>query len=158
MNFFARTTASVAVTFLVSGTLARADELDVDKAAIRAQLLSYQHALNTSDIDAVPPLYTPDGIFMAPFSPSAIGSAATRKAYEAVFKAIKFDVKFNVAELVEMSPEWAFARTNSAGVSTSPVTGKRSTEANQELFIFRKVDGTWKIARYSFSPIDPPQH
>jgi hypothetical protein len=30
-------------------------------------------------------------------------------------------------------------------------------EANQELFLFQKVDGTWKIARYSFSTVLPAQ-
>ena len=32
-----------------------------------------------------------------------------------------------------------------------------AAEANQELFIFRKDDdGAWRIARYSFSPTNPP--
>jgi ketosteroid isomerase-like protein len=32
-----------------------------------------------------------------------------------------------------------------------------TSEANQELFIFRKDDdGVWRIARYSFSPTNPP--
>jgi hypothetical protein len=32
-----------------------------------------------------------------------------------------------------------------------------TAEANQELFIFQKgEDGAWRIARYSFSPINPP--
>jgi ketosteroid isomerase-like protein len=38
-------------------------------------------------------------------------------------------------------------------------TGTRSAEANQELFIFSKDgDGSWKIARYSFSTTNPPRH
>jgi ketosteroid isomerase-like protein len=36
-------------------------------------------------------------------------------------------------------------------------TGKTAAEANQELFIFKKSeDGEWRIARYSFSPTNPP--
>jgi ketosteroid isomerase-like protein len=81
-----------------------------------------------------------------------------RRAYDAG-KAITLHVKFNIAELVEMSPEWAFVRTNSAGTITVNATGAKSAEANQELFIFRKgTDGMWRIARYSFSTTNPPPH
>ncbi len=74
-----------------------------------------------------------------------------------MFTAIKLSVKFNVAEVVEIAPNWAFARTNSAGTVTVHATGAKSAEANQELFIYKKVtDGSWKIARYSFSTTNPP--
>jgi ketosteroid isomerase-like protein len=81
-----------------------------------------------------------------------------RRAYDAVFEAIKLTVTFKVAEIVEMGPDWAFARTNSAGTVEVHATGTSGAEANQELFIFRKdKDGSWKIARYSFSTTNPPQ-
>ena len=104
-------------------------------------------------------LYAEDGVFMPPYSPSAVGSEALRKAYDAVFRAITLNVKFTIAEIVELAPEWAFARTNSAGTTLDHATGNKSAEANQELFIFRKDrDGSWKIARYSFSSTNPPRH
>ena len=104
-------------------------------------------------------LYADDAVFMPPYSQSAIGAAAVRQAYEAVFKAIKLSVKFSVAEVVELAPNWAFARTNSAGTTMIIATGAKSAEANQELFIFGKSgDGSWKIARYSFSSTNPPPH
>jgi uncharacterized protein (TIGR02246 family) len=126
---------------------------------IAALLAKYNDALNASSTDAVMPLYSEDGVFMPPYSPSAIGSEAVRKAYDAVFKAITLDVKFSIAEIVELPPGWAFARTNSAGTTLDHATGTRSAEANQELFLFSKDDhGSWKIARYSFSPTNPPRH
>ena len=74
-----------------------------------------------------------------------------------MFKAIKLNLKFTVAEVVQVAPNWAFARTNSAGTVTVNATGAKSAEANQELFIFKKgTDGAWKIARYSFSTTNPP--
>jgi len=67
-------------------------------------------------------------------------------------------VKFTIAEIVELAHDWAFARTNSAGTTLDHATGTTSAEGNQELFIFRKgSDGFWKIARYSFSPTNPPK-
>ena len=126
---------------------------------VTALLAKYNEALNASSTDAVMPLYAEDGVFMPPYSQSAVGAAAVRKAYDAVFKAIALDVKFTIAEIVEVGPGWAFARTNSAGTTTDHATGRKCSEGNQELFIFRKdQDGAWKIARYSFSPTNPPTH
>jgi uncharacterized protein (TIGR02246 family) len=127
-----------------------------DEAAVRSVLSSYQDALNASNTEAVMPLYTEDGVFMPPNNPSAVGKAAVRQAYGAVFKAITLKVKFTVAELVMMSPEWAFVRTNSAGTNKINATGAVGAEGNQELFIFKKgTDGQWRIARYSFSTTNP---
>jgi len=125
--------------------------------AVTTLLRKYNEALNASSTDAVMPLYAEDGVFMPPFNESAVGSAAVRKAYDAVFKAIALNVKFTIAEIVEMAQDWAFARTNSAGTTTDHATGTKSAEGNQKLFIFKKDrDGAWKIARYSFSPTSSP--
>jgi uncharacterized protein (TIGR02246 family) len=133
--------------------------MSTTQEAVIALLAKYNDALNASSTDAVMPLYAEDGVFMPPYSPSAVGSGALRKAYDAVFRAITLNVKFTIAEIVELAPEWAFARTNSAGTTLDHATGNSSAEANQELFIFTKDrDGSWKIARYSFSSTNPPRH
>ena len=124
-----------------------------DKVAITSVLSAYETALNASDIEAIRRLYTEDVVLMRPFRPSVVGKAAVRQPSAA--GARKLNIKFTIAEIVEMTPDWAFARTNSAG-TTLNATGATSPEANQELFIFRKdTDGAWKIARYSFSPTIP---
>jgi uncharacterized protein (TIGR02246 family) len=131
--------------------------MNANEEAVASVLANYQDALNASNTDAVMRLYSDDGVFMPPYSQSAIGAAAVRQAYDAVFKAIKLSVKFNIAEVIEIAPDWVFARTNSAGTTTINATGSKSAEANQELFIFKKgTDGRWKIARYSFSSTNPP--
>ena len=131
--------------------------MNPDEQAIATVLATYQEALNASSAEAVMKLYAPDGIFMAQNSPSRIGTAAVRAAYDAVFSAITLSVAFNVAEVQQLAPDWAFARTNSAGHVTIHATGERSAEANQELFLFHKLDGVWKIARYCFSTTNPPR-
>ena len=130
-----------------------------DEKAIRGVMASYNAALNGGSWKAVAPLYAEDGVFMPPYSQSAVGKNAVRNAYDAVFAELKFDVKFTIAELVVMAPNWAYARTNSAGTTGHASTGKTTAEANQELFIFKKgEDGQWRIARYSFSPTNPPSN
>lgn len=131
--------------------------MNANEQAVAAALSKYEEALNQSDTNAVMKLYAPDGVFMAQNFPSSVGADAVRKAYDVVFKAIKLTVKFNVAEIVEVAPNWAFARTNSAGTVKIHATGQTSAEANQELFVFQKIGGAWKIARYCFSTTNPPR-
>jgi uncharacterized protein (TIGR02246 family) len=131
--------------------------MNANEQAVAAVLSQYQDALNQSDTDAVMKLYAPDGVFMPQNSPSNVGAGEVRRAYDAVFKAIKLTVQFNVAEVVEMAPNWVFARTNSAGTVKFHATGAGGPEANQELFLFQKIGGAWKIARYCFSTTNPPR-
>ena len=127
-----------------------------NETAIRNVMSSYESALNASNTEAAMPLYAEDGVFMAPNNQSAVGKASVRQAYDAVFKAITLKVKFTIVELVVMSTQWAFARTNSTGTQKINSTGATSHEANQELFIFKKGgDGQWRIARYGFSTTNP---
>ena len=133
------------------------DDVAEDEAAIREVMASYNDALNGGKTAGVMPLYADDGVFMPPYSQSAVGKAAVKTAYDAVFGELKFHVKFTIAELVVMAPRWAYVRTNSAGTTDHHSTGRTTAEANQELFIFRKGDdGKWRIACYSFSPTNPP--
>jgi len=74
-----------------------------------------------------------------------------------VFRTITLTVKFAIAEIKQVGPDWAFARTSSAGTVKVNATGQSSPEANQELFVFQKVGGDWKIARYCFSSTNPPR-
>jgi uncharacterized protein (TIGR02246 family) len=132
--------------------------MNANEKAVAEVLAKYQDALNQSDTDAVMKLYASDGVFMPQNSPSSVGADEVRRTYDAVFKTIKLTVKFNVAEVVEMAPNWVFARTNSTGTVKVHATGTGGPEANQELFLFQKIDGAWKIARYCFSTTNPPRH
>ena len=76
---------------------------------------------------------------------------------DAVFGSITLAVKFEVAEIKQIAPDWAIARTNSAGTVKVNATGQGGPEANQELFAFQKISDAWKIARYCFSTTNPPR-
>lgn len=131
--------------------------MNANEEAITAVLAKYQDALNQSSTEAVMELYAPDGVFMPQHFPSSIGADAVRKAYQGVFAAIALSVTFTIAEVRQIAPDWAIARTNSAGTVKVNATGGGGPEANQELFVFQKIDDTWKIARYCFSTTNPPR-
>jgi uncharacterized protein (TIGR02246 family) len=128
-----------------------------DETAVASVLKQYETALNASSTDACLKLYAPDGVFMPQHSPSSVGIDAVRRAYDAVFAAITLKVVFNVAEVRQLASDWVMARTNSVGTTTVHATGQTSPEANQELFLFQKLQNTWKIARYCFSTTNPPK-
>src|SRR5260370_35432014 len=101
-------------------------------------------------------LYATDGVFMPQHFPSSVGADAVREAYHGVFEAITLKVKFVIAEVHQIAPDWAIARTNSAGTVTVKAAGGGGPEANQDLFVFQKIDGGWKIERCSLPTTNPP--
>ena len=129
--------------------------MNSDEAAVADVMVKYQDALNRSDTDAVMKLYAFDGVFMPQNSASSVGADAFRKAYDGVFDSMTVSVEFDVAEVRQVAPEWSLVRTNSAGTVKVEASGEGGPEANGELFVFQKVDGSWKIARYCFSTTSP---
>jgi uncharacterized protein (TIGR02246 family) len=127
-----------------------------EQAQIEQLLNKYEQALNTSDVNGAVQLYTDDGVFMAPENAAAVGANAVREAYVGVFQAIALKLKFQIAETKLLSPEWAMLRTSSSGVVKILANGAEVPGSNQELFLLRKTNGQWKIARYSFSSVLRP--
>lgn len=125
-----------------------------DIEAIAGILHDYQDALNSASTEDAVRLYAQDGVCMPQHARSIVGIDNIRKAYDGFFSMTKFNVRFDIKEIVPVAPDWAFARTNSAG--TTDVEGRGiGNEANQELFVFQKTGGEWKIARYCFSTTSP---
>jgi uncharacterized protein (TIGR02246 family) len=117
---------------------------------------AYEKALNTSNTEAALALYGREPMFMPEYSQALSGRDAVKAGYDYVFENLRLHVKFTIHEIVEMGGDLAYVRTTSAGetdVLPKKVTKK---EGNNELFIFRKEDGKWKIHRYLFASTNPP--
>jgi len=124
------------------------------KQLIENLLGEYEKSLNTSDAKLAQSLYTKDGIFMPTEAPSGIGSEGILKSYEYVFSQIQLNIEFFIEE-IQVEGDMAFAVTSSKGTTLIHATGDTVPEANRELFVFEKVDGNWKIARYMFNKTEP---
>jgi ketosteroid isomerase-like protein len=118
-------------------------------------LKAYEKALNTSDTNAAMALYGSEPIFMAQNAPAFVGRDAVQRSYQHIFETIKLNVVFTIHEIVEMG-DLAYARTTSAGQQEVLAAHTKSKEANNELFIFRREEGQWKIHRYLFATSNPP--
>lgn len=123
---------------------------DSSTEAVSALILRYAAELNRSATSAIVPLYTTDGIFMPAGAPTATGPAQLQGAYDAVFVAIRLSIEFTIDE-IEVSGDLAFARTTSRGQVTILATGASQPEENRELFILRRGNDRWLIARYLFN-------
>ncbi|CTQ56124.1 SnoaL-like domain protein [Roseibium album] len=149
--------AAAILTQVITST-AVAAAASTDKASILAVLTAYETALNEADTNAIMALYADDGVFMPQHSKPNVGSEAVRMAYEGVFKTIALNIDFTIDETLQVSPDWAIARTQSSGIVTLNATGEQFPEANQELFVLqRQANKEWKIARYVFTTTNLPR-
>ncbi|WP_149763593.1 YybH family protein [Neomesorhizobium albiziae] len=122
--------------------------------SIESSIKAYETALNGNDIDTILGLYGNDPIFMPQHAPALVGRNAVRAGYEQVFASIKLDIVFTIHE-VETAGDWAWVRTSSAGRTRILAAGVEIEEGNNELFVFRRENGVWKIHRYLFSTNRP---
>jgi len=123
---------------------------DINTTDIQGVIAKYESALNASDADDVLKLYSNNPTFMPQHAPAQVGRAAVKKAYDNVFNTIKLDIKFSVHE-AEVLGDTAWVRTSSAGKTKILADNVVVNEGNNELFIFKKENGDWKIHQYLFS-------
>lgn len=121
---------------------------------IQSILQSYETALNANDIDAILDLYGEAPVFIPQHAPALAGREAVRAGYQQVFASIKLQIRFDIHE-VEVIGDWAWARTSSAGRTRLLAEDVEIAEGNNELFVFRREHGHWKIHRYLFATNQP---
>lgn len=120
-------------------------------------MANYGKLLNQSDVENIIKLYASDGVLMEQYSSSSVGIAKIQKAYQATFKMFTLNVVYKTDEIKQIALDWIFARSRSTGTVKMNATGKNGPPiANQELWIFQKINGLWKIARYCFTTTKPP--
>ncbi len=122
---------------------------------IKEVINRYEQALNASSTDEAMKLYGENPVFMPQHSTALVGREAVRAGYDHVFRTIQLNIKFTVYEIEEFG-ELAFVRTSSAGTTRIIANNATVKESNNELFIFRKENGEWKIHRYLFATNNPP--
>lgn len=125
-------------------------ETTTEKSAIEKLIFSYQNALNASDAGKVIELYTKNGVLMANSAPTAEGAEQVKGTYQYVFDNFSYTLQFSIIEIV-VNGNTAFARSTSKGSFVIKASEQTIPDENRELFVFEKVDGNWKIARYMYN-------
>jgi uncharacterized protein (TIGR02246 family) len=117
---------------------------------IESLIQRYETALNANDIETILSFYSRAPVFMPQNAPAMVGRDAVRGAYAHVFATIKLNIRFTTYE-IETHGDTAWARTSSAGRTRILEAGIDVEEGNNELFVFKREDGEWKIHRYLFA-------
>ncbi len=128
----------------------------VESKSIERLINTYGVHLNASDSQSILALYGKNPVFMPQHSVAQVGRDAVQRAYEYVFNNIDLNIKFTIYE-INVIGITAWARTSSIGKTKILANGKIIDEGNNELFIFKKENGQWKIHRYLFSTTTPMQ-
>lgn len=130
-------------------TTSRQDELEIQK--IESVLKLYEQALNANDVKGVMQVYGVDPVVLVPETQPSVGRESVQNTYTGLFQAVNLHLRFHVAEVKLLTSEWAFLRSTSKGTIKLNANGAQIPSSNQELFVLQKHEGSWKIARYSFS-------
>lgn len=120
------------------------------KAEIEKLIFAYRDALNASDANKVVSLYTSQGVLLANAAPTAEGAEQVKGTYQYVFDNYKYNLEFTIIEII-VNGNYAFARSTSKGSFIIKASGQTVADENRELFVFEKVNGNWKIARYMYN-------
>ncbi|MBC8742715.1 nuclear transport factor 2 family protein [Paraburkholderia sp. UCT31] len=115
----------------------------------------YESALNAKDTEAIVGLFAEDSV--AEWNDKR--TYATREqriaGYNALFKTAKFSTVF-AYDAINVYGDTAVVRTHHHVGAAVIENGKKVTDYNREVFVLRKIDGTWKIVLYTFNT-DPRQ-
>jgi uncharacterized protein (TIGR02246 family) len=131
-------------------------QIQSDKNQIEQLIEKYIDALNQSKTDMVVPLFTQDGVLMGVDAPTMEGAEQLKAFFDHGFGIIRLEPKIYIDEVV-VTEDYAFARSHSQVRVTVLQTSDSHSEQNRELFIFKKDDGEWRIARYMFNKVPSSQ-
>jgi len=153
-RFLTRRRIGLAAAAVVVAGGARAQPTADDPAQLVAVMERYAAALRTNNVEGLVALYAPDGVFIRENLPPVQGTEALRAAYRQVFATLKLDVGFQIAE-TEVAGDMAWLRTVSSGRIRTLATGAEQRESFNELVVFRRIAGTWKIRAYLYASSKP---
>jgi ketosteroid isomerase-like protein len=120
-----------------------------DQQAIRETTSALQSSFNAKDVDKILSLYTENSVFMPPNKPLLRGRGPLKGFYEGLLNGGSKDLKLTTGDVAGHGPlgyeSGSYTMTN----GEVPDRGKY-------LFIFRNMNGQWKIEYTSWSSDLPP--
>ena len=111
---------------------------------------TYQHGLNEANVDLIKRVYTDDAVVIGQPFPTATGLEAILALYRDFLSKLDFNVQFDLIEQ-ELCGELGYLRTHSHGTIVPRGQQPAGSEGNREMFIVKKIAGSWKFHRYIFN-------
>jgi uncharacterized protein (TIGR02246 family) len=140
---------------LAAGVAAIAGSAAADTVSDLQKIMDrYAAALGSGDVEALVGLYSPKGVFMREEMKAVVGQDALRAAYKEIFATLKVDLQFTIRE-AEESGDMAWLRGVSKGTVKILKTGVEAKQGYNQLVVFRKEGGAWKIRAYLYGSNRP---
>jgi len=140
---------------LAAGVAAIAGNAAADTVSDFQKIMDkYAAALKAGDVETLVGLYSPKGVFMRDEMKAVVGQDALRAAYKEVFATLKVDLQFTVRE-AEEAGDMAWLRGVSKGTVKILKTGFEAKQGYNQLVVFRREGGAWKIRAYLFGSNRP---
>ncbi|AGY57226.1 YybH family protein [Gloeobacter kilaueensis] len=116
----------------------------------KSLLQTYQRGLNEAKLDLIRSAFTDDAMVIGQAFPTTTGIEAILALYTDFFSKLDFNVQFNLLEQ-EVSGDLGYIRTHSNGTITPKGQKTADGESNREIFVLKRIQGTWKFHRYIFN-------
>mgnify|MGYP000692926221 CR=1 FL=1 len=150
MKNHSKNIACIIFLYLVTLVTGSAENIS-EENKIKTIISSYEQALNSANTEKIEGLFSKDGVLVLQGSPASVGIDDIKAFYNSLFKTLNFNLKFNIKEVVYMSPDWAFVKTTTSGTVKLLASNFKNKGDGHEFFILKKQNGDWKIDQYSGS-------
>ena len=120
-----------------------------DQQAIRDATSTLQSAFNSKDVDKILSLYTENSVFMPPNKPLLRGRGSLKGFYDGLLNAGSKDLKLTSGDVAGHGPLAYESGSYTMMNGEVPDRGKY-------LFVFRNMNGQWRIEYTSWSSDLPP--
>ena len=121
-----------------------------DEAAreVRATIDEMENAYVAGDLDRFVSFFTDDIVAMPPAAPPVVGIEDWRNLLTRIFAAADVSNMVTKSEDITVVGDWAIEWHNEAATYRRKDSGESNRVYNKGMWVFHKVDGRWKIARY----------
>jgi ketosteroid isomerase-like protein len=118
-----------------------------DVAAISELRKQFQERINAGDVTTAMTFFTDDAIYLQPGTDAVTGNAAIHALWQGTTDAVDVVINYRVTEL-EVDQDMAFLIGDVSFQGTPRSGGDTATDEGRYVWILRRGDSGWKIARY----------
>jgi uncharacterized protein (TIGR02246 family) len=108
-------------------------------------------AFLTGDLDRFMSFFADDVVVMPPGAPAVVGIEGFKNMMTEMFSRSERSDGVSISRDITVVEDWAIEWHEQATTYTSNETGKSTRQFHKGIWVFRREDGNWKIARYCWN-------
>mgnify|MGYP004000944155 CR=1 FL=1 len=112
-------------------------------------------AYEAGDLDLFTSFFTDDVVVMPPGAPAVVGIEGFRNMMAGMCSSGERSDAVSISRDITVVDDWAIEWHEQATTYTSNATGESRRAFHKGIWVFRREDGDWKIARYCWN--DAPE-